>query len=171
MRGCAYLIGLIELAGAGILLREPEGARDDNDLLVNRGELAAELLEPAPVVPVEAIANLGADVGQVEGIAHCYNEIQSVSRRGETKGKRKGTEQRRERARRLTKLSALVVASGDHVTAVISGAIEIRIGDPEHLRDHGIRLELDLVTLGLPRELLLGEMLRHPARVPEAAVI
>ena len=71
----------MKLSGALVLLRKPEGPGDDKHILVHSGKLAAELLKPAPVVPVEANSHLRADVGQVKCVIHGYNH-QEEPRKG-----------------------------------------------------------------------------------------
>ena len=64
-----HLVGDAILA-IGIALGQIERAGDDADGGVSTGETAAEVLEVRPVVPVEALTDLGTHVAQSEGGIH-----------------------------------------------------------------------------------------------------
>lgn len=65
-----HLVPGVPLAVGGVALGEVEGAGDDAHARVAVGQTAAKVLEVGPVVPVEALADLGAHVAQVEGLVH-----------------------------------------------------------------------------------------------------
>lgn len=75
------------------------------------------------------------------------------------------------RIKHQTREGALVIPGGDHVSSIIPRVEVIRAGDPEHLRDKWIILEFTLIPLGMAVEFLLGDVLSHPAGIPQAAVI
>lgn len=65
-----HLVADVPLAVDGVLARQIQRAGDDADAGVAAGEAAAKVLKVRPVVAVEAVADLGADVCQVEGVVH-----------------------------------------------------------------------------------------------------
>lgn len=65
-----HLVLDVPLVVHGILLGEVQRAGDDADGGVLDCQAAAEVLEVCPVIAVEALADLWAHVGEVEGLVH-----------------------------------------------------------------------------------------------------
>lgn len=65
-----HLVLDVPLVVDGVFAREVERASDDADRRVADGESAAKVLKVGPVVAVEALADLRAHVGEVEGLVH-----------------------------------------------------------------------------------------------------
>lgn len=69
-RRANHFVLYIPLVIRGILAGQIQGPRDDAHRGVAPREAAAEIFKVRPVVAVEALADLGAHVGQVKGLVH-----------------------------------------------------------------------------------------------------
>lgn len=69
-RRADHLVLDVPLSVDGVLLGEVQRAGDNSDGGVLDGQSATKVLKVRPVITVEALADLGAHVGEVEGIVH-----------------------------------------------------------------------------------------------------
>ncbi|PNY23647.1 hypothetical protein TCAP_06417 [Tolypocladium capitatum] len=67
-----HLVLDVPLVVDGVLSGEVERPGDDADRRVLHGEAAAKVLKVRPVIAVEALADLGAHVGEVKGLIHGF---------------------------------------------------------------------------------------------------
>jgi len=66
------LVMNIKLSGLGVFLWKPEGSSDDIDITINVCELSTKLFQSTPIMAIESLAHLGANVCQVKGFLHGF---------------------------------------------------------------------------------------------------